>query len=98
MSRFWKIFLWTLLSIIVVLGLTVIFFGERIMEDGSLFSESYSKDDGFIGPEAGVDSNDLDSTFRSLAVSKTDPDLLFVGTENNGICVVSNANRASESR
>ncbi|OGC35588.1 hypothetical protein A2311_05345 [candidate division WOR-1 bacterium RIFOXYB2_FULL_48_7] len=37
------------------------------------------------GPNRGEGGNDDDQTFRSLAVAKNDPKLVYVGTEGNGI-------------
>lgn len=50
-----------------------------------VFSGFVSKDDGFEGPPAGANESDRDGTFRSLAVSSSNPDIIFVGTENNAL-------------
>jgi len=42
-----------------------------------------TKDDNFEGPPADANTNDRDGVFNSLAVSPTNPDVVFVGTENN---------------
>lgn len=37
------------------------------------------------GPQKGVSLNNADQVFRSLAVSHTNPNLVYIGTEGNGI-------------
>ena len=36
-------------------------------------------------PDVGEGGNDFDNTFRSLTVSPTDPDVVYVGNEGNGV-------------
>jgi hypothetical protein len=42
-----------------------------------------TRDDNFKGPLANAHTNDRDGIFNSLAVSPSNPDVVFVGTENN---------------
>jgi len=37
------------------------------------------------GPDVGEGGNDFDNTFRSLTISPTDPNIVYIGNEGNGI-------------
>ncbi len=37
------------------------------------------------GSDVGEGGNDMDNTFRSLTISPTDPDIVYIGSEGNGI-------------
>ncbi|MFC1645499.1 WD40/YVTN/BNR-like repeat-containing protein, partial [Patescibacteria group bacterium] len=76
-----------IIFVIVLLAVGVIIFkknqdhfksGAFLHPDGKV-----TKDDDFRGPESGAHLNDRDSVFNSLVVSPTNPDVVFVGTENN---------------
>jgi photosystem II stability/assembly factor-like uncharacterized protein len=76
------------LGIILAVILAILIIAKFILPESgnglSLpFIDSYSKDDNFRGPEADEHLNDRDGVFNSLAISPTNPDIVFVGTENN---------------
>lgn len=49
------------------------------------FEKVVTKDDNFKGPSAGTHENDRDAIFHSLVVSPSNPEIIFVGTENNAL-------------
>jgi len=53
--------------------------------DGTGSCGDYSSDSLCDGPTVGQSPNDVDSTFRSLAVHPTDPNTVMIGSEGNGI-------------
>jgi photosystem II stability/assembly factor-like uncharacterized protein len=81
-----------IISTSIILALFVVgFVMQKNFRDGferDVFLDAdsdVSRDDDFHGPEAGSHLNDRDGVFDSLVVSPDDPNLIFVGTENNAL-------------
>lgn len=79
MSKVWKITL-IVLGGLVFFSVVLVFF----MRSDILY-ESVSINDNFIGPSGSDRMVDNDSVFNSLVVSPTNPDIVYLGTELNGI-------------
>lgn len=81
----------TLIKILlIIIGIILLLFAIRtILKNGESFISNFegkvTKDDNFKGPNADAHLNDRDGIFNSLAVSPTNPDIVFVGTENNAL-------------
>jgi photosystem II stability/assembly factor-like uncharacterized protein len=68
--------------VIVVGGLIVLFIALGLFINNE---ENVSVNDNFIGPSGSDGERDKDSVFNSLAVSPTNPKIVYLGTELNGI-------------
>ena len=76
-------------TILVVLGILIVLIINDIKRGGpvvgTIIEGRYTKDDNFLGTNTGEKGNDRDGVFNSLAISQTDPNNVYVGTEGNGI-------------
>ncbi len=88
----WKKITLISIALILLLGLlfAILFFGVfkkgTILEDlEEIFNGEYTRDDNFPGTDTGDGGNDRDGVFNSLAISPTDPNLVYLGTEGNSI-------------
>jgi photosystem II stability/assembly factor-like uncharacterized protein len=71
--------------IIALGGLAVLFVALVLFVSNIVFQENVSVNDNFIGPSGSDGERDKDSVFNSLVVSPTNPGIVYLGTELNGI-------------
>lgn len=75
-----------LIPVFLLISLAVYSFMKMIDRNEPVESDEVETElDVIKGPNVGENGNDYDNTFRSLTISHTNPDVVFIGNEGNGI-------------
>lgn len=72
-------------SIVAIVTVVVIFILKRGQDKGVIKLSETEIQEPVKGPDVGEGGNDMDNTFRSLTVSPTNSDIVYIGNEGNGI-------------